>query len=119
MFLDEAQQFDPAWRKLQWQRIPGAATIKLAIPSDGRAEGIPVANSAGRQRPGRALTLEAHARPYKIAEPDGETKQLLAVTIMVVNRRKETIRRFADVTFAFQVRLEVHSEKGLHPPAPT
>jgi hypothetical protein len=61
------------------------------------------------------LTLEAHARPYKIAEPDGQTKQLLAVTIMVVNRRKETIRCFADVTFTFQVRLEVHCQKGLHP----
>jgi hypothetical protein len=24
VFLDEAQQFDPAWRKLQWQRMPGA-----------------------------------------------------------------------------------------------
>jgi hypothetical protein len=34
---------------------------------------------------------------------------------MVVNRRKETIRCFADVTFTFQVRLEVHCQKELHP----
>jgi hypothetical protein len=34
---------------------------------------------------------------------------------MVVNRRKSTVRRFSDVTFAFQVRLEVHCPIGLHP----
>ena len=34
---------------------------------------------------------------------------------MVVNRRKDTRRRFSDVTFAFQVRLEVRCAPGLYP----
>ena len=50
-----------------------AATFKLAIPANGRADGIPVPGSSGLQRPSPGLTLEAHARPYKIAEPDEAT----------------------------------------------
>ena len=117
VFLEEKKQFDPAWRKVQWQRMPGAATQVIAIPEKGRGAPVPVQNSAGRQRPFGGLTLEVHARPYSITESDGAIKNLNAVTIVVVNRRRETIRRFNDVTFAFQVRLEVHCEAGLHPRA--
>lgn len=115
VFLDESKQFDPAFRKVQWQRIPGKAALKIPVPTDGRGAPVLVPDSAGRQRPGGALMLEAHARPYTITEADGTTKNLRAVTIMVVNRRKETLRRFNDVTHAFQVRLELHCELGLHP----
>ena len=41
----------------------------------------------------------------------------MALTVMVVNRRNNTRRRFSDVTFAFQVRLEVRSAPGLYPRA--
>ena len=41
----------------------------------------------------------------------------MALTVMVVDRRDNTRRRFSDVTFAFQVRLEVRSAPGLYPRA--
>jgi hypothetical protein len=99
----------------KWQRMPGAATFKP--PSRERSSGWHP-RSRLRRPPAPQPRLDAgsaRARPYKIAEPDGQTKQLLAVTIMVVNRRKETIRRFAEVIFTFQVRLEVRCQKGPHP----
>ena len=115
VFLNEKTQFDPAYRNVQWQRTPGKETLRLNVPEDGRGPQMIVPNSAGRQRPGGALVLEAHARPYTIQQPDGSTLHLRTVTIMVVNRRKSTIRRFNDVTFAFQIQLEVHCPLGLHP----
>src|SRR6266404_2008589 len=115
VFIDEKAQFDPAHRNVQWQRVPGKATVPLTVPENGRGKPVIVPDSAGRQRPGGALVLEAHARPYSLDQPDGSKKHLRAVTIMVVNRRKSTVRRFSDVTFAFQVRLAVHCPIGLHP----
>ena len=47
--------------------------------------------------------------------PDGSKRNLRALTVTLVNRRKATQRRFADVTFAFQVRLEARCASGLFP----
>lgn len=115
VFLDEKAQYDPAYRKVQWQRMPGTASRVIPVPVNGRGDRVVVPDSAGRQRPGGALVLEAHARPYTVDQPDGSKKQLRALTVMVVNRRAHAPRRFSDVTFAFQVRLEVHCEAGIHP----
>ena len=71
VFLDETQQFDPACRE-NGNACP-ALRRSSRHPANGRADGIPVPGSAGRQRPSPGLTLEAHARPYKIAEPDEAT----------------------------------------------
>src|ERR1700694_1161139 len=97
VFLDEKAQFDPAYRNVQWQRMPGKETLPLIVPENGRGPRVIVPNSAGRQRPGGALVLEAHARPYSLVQPDGSKRHVRAVTIMVVNRRKSTVRRFSDV----------------------
>jgi hypothetical protein len=115
VFEDAKAQFDPAYRTVQWQRIAGEATIRLAVPENGRGAPMPAPESAGRQRPGGGLVVEAHARPYRLELPDGSSRNLRAVTVTVVNRRKSTQRRFADVTFAFQVRLEVRCDSGLFP----
>ena len=115
VFVDEKAQFDPAYRGVQWQRIPGAATIRLPVPENGRGPQVVAPDSAGRQRPGGGLVVEAHARPYSLDLPDGSKRALRALTVTVVNRRKATQRRFGDVTFAFQVRLEVRSADGLYP----
>src|ERR1700730_6338555 len=117
VFLDEKAQFDPAYRKVQWQRVPGQATLRLKVPQNGRGRPVIVPGSAGAQRPGGLLFLEAHARPYTLDQPDGTKRHLMALTVMVVNRRNNTRRRFSDVTFAFQVRLEVRTAVGLYPRA--
>jgi hypothetical protein len=117
VFTDERSQYDPAYRNVQWQRVPGQATLRLPVPENGRGRPPLVPGSAGAQRAGGALVLEAHARPYSLDQPDGTKRHLMAMTVMVVNRRNNTRRRFSDVTFAFQVRLEVRSAPGLYPRA--
>ena len=94
-----------------------AAHWSLPVPQNGRGRPVLVPGSAGAQRAGGALVLEAHARPYALDQPDGTKRNLMALTVMIVNRRNNARRRFSDVTFAFQVRLEVRSALGLYPRA--
>jgi hypothetical protein len=116
VFVDDQASFDPAYRNVQWQRAPGQAGVRLPVP-EGRGQRKIIPDSAGAQRPGGALYLEAHARPYTLDQADGTQRRLMALTVMVVNRRNNTRRRFSDVTYAFQVRLEVRAAAGLYPRA--
>jgi hypothetical protein len=100
-----------------WDRVPGGATRRVPVPSDGTRTTITVPSSGGAQRPSGALQLELHARPYDVTEPDGTKRSLRVLTVMVVNRRSSVRRRYQDVTYAFQVRLAVRCEAGLHPRA--
>ena len=100
-----------------WDRVPGNATLRASVPADGKRTTIIVPNSGGAQRPSGALQLELHARPYEVTEPDGTKRSLRVLTVMVVNRRSSVRRRYQDVTYAFQVRLAVRCEAGLHPRA--
>jgi hypothetical protein len=100
-----------------WDRVPGSATVQASVPADGKRTTIIVPNSGGVQRPSGALQLELHARPYEVTEPDGTKRKLRVLTVMVVNRRSSVRRRYQDVTYAFQVRLAVRCEAGLHPRA--
>jgi hypothetical protein len=115
--LDDKAQFNPRYRSVQWQRVPRREVVRLAVPENGRGRAVVIPGSGGTQRASGALTLEAHARPYRIGQPDGSTKHLRALTVMLVNRRGNTRRRFSDVTFAFQVRLKIRCVTGLHPRA--
>ncbi len=99
-----------------WDRVPGNETLKVSVPTDGKRARITVPNSGRAQRPSGALQLELHARPYEVTEPDGAKRSLRVLTVMVVNRRS-SVRRYKDVTYAFQVRLAVRCESGLHPRA--
>lgn len=100
-----------------WDRVPGNETLKVPVPTEGKRTTITVPNSGGAQRPSGALQLELHARPYEVTEPDGAKRSLRVLTVMVVNRRSSVRRRYQDVTYAFQVRLAVRCESGLHPRA--
>lgn len=115
--LDELQLLDDKAEapEVLWERVPGSETLKVAVPTNGQRSSIVVSNSGGRQRPAGALELVLHARPYDITEPDGAKRSLRVLTIMVVNRRSSVRRRYQDVAYAFQVRLAVRSEAGLHP----
>ncbi|CVI54689.1 DISARM system helicase DrmA [Agrobacterium leguminum] len=115
VFLDDAAAFDPKHRNVAWQRIPGMARVTIAVPRPGERITRTLEGSAGKQRPGGGLVVEAFARPYSLTQPDGTNADVMALTVMLVNRRDPTRRRFADVTFAFQVRLEVRSELPLFP----
>lgn len=114
ILTSDTARFDPQYRDVRWRRIPGHARMRLRVP-DGRGPPVTVPDSGGRQRPSGALVLEAHARPYDIREPDGSVRKVRALTVMAVNRRSPVRRGFADVTFAFRVRLELRSKSGLYP----
>ena len=100
-----------------WDRVPGSAALQASVPAGGKRTTILVPNSGGVQRPSGALQLELHARPYELKEPDGTKRSLRVLTVMVVNNRSSVRRRYQDVTYAFQVRLAVRCEAGLHPRA--
>lgn len=113
--LGDAQaQFDPRYRDVRWLRVPGEAVVRIPVPN-GRGDRDLLAGTGGAQRASGCLSIEAHARPYQIEQPDGSVARVRALTVMVVNRRSPVRRRFADVTFAFQVRLELRCAKGFHP----
>lgn len=103
--------------EVEWERVPGSATLRVPVPTDGQRRTITIPDSRGAQRPSGALQIEAHARPYDVTEPDGTKRALRVLTLMVVNRRSSVRRRYQDVTYAFQVRLAVRCEAGLHPRA--
>ncbi len=100
-----------------WDRVPGNESLKVPVPVEGKRTTITVPNSGGAQRPFGALQLELYARPYEVVEPDGTKRRLRVLTVMVVNRRSSVRRRYQDVAFAFQVRLAVCCDSGLHPRA--
>ena len=116
MFVDEKAQFDPAYRTVQWQRMPGEATIRLPVPENGRGRADRRARTP-RDGNGRAArsSLRRTRGPTRSNCRTARNATLRALTVTVVNRRKATQRRFADVTFAFQVRLEVRCASGLVP----
>ncbi len=114
VLADTQAQFDPKYRDVRWRRAPGEAVVRIAVPA-GRGPRVPLPGTGGAQHPVGGLTIEAHARPYEIAQPDGSVARVRALTVMVVNRRSSVRRRFADVTFAFQVRLELRCAVGFHP----
>lgn len=113
VFLDDAAAFDPKHRNVAWQRIPGMARVTIPVPKPGERIARTLEGSAGKQRPGGGLVIEAFARPYSLPQPDGSKANVEALTVMVVNRRDPARRRFADVTFAFQVKVDVRSELPL------
>lgn len=115
VFVDETAAYDPKHQNVLWRRVPGEATVVIPVPKPGERVVRMLAGSAGRQRPGGGLVVEAFARPYSLDKADGGRAEVVALTVMMVNRRDPARRRFADVTFAFQVRAEVRSPLPLYP----
>jgi hypothetical protein len=114
ILAEDSEEPHPSISDLNWRRIPGTANLRLPIPA-GRGQPHLLPGTGGAQRPAGALVMEAHARPYSIRQPDGSTKAVKVVTVMVVNKRAPVRRRFVDVTYAFQVRIDVRCETGIVP----
>lgn len=114
VLTEQSDEQSKQYRDVRWRRVPGEETVRVPVP-DGRGSSILVPGSGGAQRPSGGLVIEAHARPYQIEQPDGSISLVRALTVMVVNRRAPVRRRFADVTLAFQVRLELRCPSGFFP----
>ena len=103
----------PKRPKVDWVRVPRQQTVRVPVP-DGRGQQIVVPESAAAQRKGGGLVLEAHARLFTYETPEG-SEQVRALTVFLVNRRAAVHRRYADVSFVFQAKLELVSEQGFRP----
>ena len=101
----------PRWDTLDWRRIPREETVPIAIRLREVPQRIIIPNSAAPMAIGGGLELVISARPIDTAGIDGVKRELLAVSVFLVNARAQTIR-FRDVAFCFQARLQLDFAAG-------
>ena len=100
-------------RRVDWIRKPREATVTLSVAREGRADPVVVPDSAAPMAPGGGLVLECQTRLFNLPQPDGAVRRLRAVSVFLVNRRATVSkRRFADLTYAFQARLDLTCDTG-------
>jgi len=105
-------------RRGEWQRVPRRSSLTIdltALRAAGGEQTFPLTDSEALQRRGGGLALYVVCTPDRLAHPDGPAEPICALTVMVVNRRAATIRRFEDLSFAFQVRLTLECAEGFRP----
>ena len=102
--------------EVQWIRVPrGPTAVTLPLLEHRRERIVPDSAPAQGSGTGGALQLVTHVRPYTLDLPGGPSLALKAVTVFVVNRRTRMARRYQDVAYAFQVRLELRAPGGFCP----
>jgi len=101
----------PKWDTLDWRRIPREEILPIAIRLGDTPQRIIIPNSAAPMAVGGGLELVVSARPIDTADIDGVKRELLAVSVFLVNARPHTIR-FRDVAFCFQARLQLEFTRG-------
>ena len=103
--------------KVEWVRTARSRTVTLDVVGgeEGRRNAVIVPESNAPQRSGGALQLETHTRRFRIPQPDGSFRPVRAVTVFLVNRRPSTHRRYADLAFVFQARIDLRCEEGFFP----
>jgi hypothetical protein len=106
---------EPARSSLQWRRLPQERRMTVPIKHGFNRYLVP--ESAAPAYPGGGLELAVSVRPTHTAGIDGRRRDLLAVSIFLVNRRSEALRRYGDLAFCFQARLELESSLGFEPNA--
>ena len=110
--LEEAGARAPS---VEWRRMPREAIVRVPVP-EGRGSPVLVPESATPQiRGGGAMQLEAHARTYSVEQPDGSHQRVRALTVVLVNHRRLPARRYWDLAYAFQARLELRCQAGFVP----
>ncbi|TGP86584.1 hypothetical protein EN866_24225 [Mesorhizobium sp. M2D.F.Ca.ET.223.01.1.1] len=104
---------EPARSSLQWRRLPKERQVSIPIKHGFNRYLVP--ESAAPAYPGGGLELAVSVRPTHTAGIDGRRRDLLAVSVFLVNRRSEALRRYGDLAFCFQARLELKSPLGFEP----
>jgi hypothetical protein len=96
--------------EVEWVRSPQER--KVQIPLSQPRVTLPVPDSSTPQLGGGRLELDVLAREYAFDTPDGTRQQQRAVTVFLVNRRASTRRRYEDLSYAFQARIELVDRTG-------
>ena len=102
----------PSRNTIDWRRLPREEWVAIPIQAGDEAGRIIIPNSAAPMAPGGGLELAVSARETVTADIDGVKRELLAVSVFLVNSRSEALRRFGDVAFCFQARLQLDFERG-------
>ena len=102
----------PQKSTLQWRRIPREEWLTIELQVGDAPQTVLVPNSAAPMAPGGGLQLVVSARPTETAGIDGQTRKLLAVSVFLVNARAEVLRRYGDLVFCFQARLQLECDAG-------
>lgn len=105
---------DVADRHVDWVRIPQQRSVSLTVET-GRGRSWVSDSGAPQIARGGALELTTHTRAFSFLLPDGRKEHVRAVTVFLVNRRTPAKRRYADVAYAFQARLELVCQQGFSP----
>lgn len=100
---------------VDWVRVPKGERVRVHVPNGRAKHPVLVPSSAAQQISGGGLTLEAHARLFEYDLPDGSREIVRALTVFLVNRRRTAERFYADVSYAFQARLELACAQGFRP----
>ena len=98
-------------RRVIWVRVPQQRSVTLAVPN-GRGRAFVPDSGPTQMARGGALELTSHAREFAYCLPDGAEERVRALTVFLVNRRTAVRRRYADVAYAFQGRLELVCPDG-------
>ena len=108
---EEEEDDEGARRQVDWVRVPQERTVSLPIATGRGACWVPDSSPA-QLNGGGSLELTTLARDFSFELPDGSRERVRAVTVFVVNRRTPARRRYADVAYAFQLRLELMCSAG-------
>jgi hypothetical protein len=99
---------------VDWVRMPRKKSVRLTVP-EGRGTPVVIPDSKAEQCSTGCLALEAHARQFSYQTPEGDTENVRALTVFLVNRRARVHRFYADVSYTFQARMELHCDQGFRP----
>lgn len=102
----------PPNSSLSWRRLPREEQMSIPLTMIGEVTRIIVPESSAPGHPGGALELAVSIRPTQTADIDNKRRDLLAVSVFLVNRRSEALRRYGDVARCFQARLELEYDRG-------
>jgi hypothetical protein len=99
--------------EVEWVRTPQER--KVPIPLGKPRVTVAVPDSSTPQLGGGRLELDVLARDYAFDTPGGRREQVRAVTVFLINRRASTRRRYEDLSYAFQARIELRCPEGILP----
>ncbi|HUO23053.1 MAG TPA: DISARM system helicase DrmA [Caulobacteraceae bacterium] len=100
--------------KFQWVRKAKTRVVDVPVVEGRSQHSIIVPESAPEQgKHRRPLVIETHSRTFELTTPEGQRRRLRALTVFLVNRRAPVNGRVvADLTYAFQARLELECATG-------
>lgn len=104
---DQEKLFSP---DVEWGRTPRREPVTISV-TQPRAR-VSIANTATPQLGSGALELDVHTRLFDAPDGDGGTRRVRAVTVFLVNRRAQASRLYADIAYAYQVRVELQNKAG-------